>query len=271
MSRWQLIFEGMNMKQIVLVTGATAGFGEATARRFLANGHQVIATGRRVERLEKLRSSLTKEQQCRLLTLALDVCDSAQVETLCTRLPAEFSGVTVLVNNAGLALGLEPAHQAHLSDWDQMIDTNIKGLVHMTRAILPGMVERKRGHVNNLGSVAGTYPYPGGNVYGGTKAFVQQFSLNLRADLIGTPIRVTSIEPGMCAGTEFSDVRFKGDGVKVDQVYSGVDALSADDVAEAIYWSAMLPSRVNINVLELMPVQQAFAPFKIHRGTFEPN
>ncbi len=254
------------MEHTVLVTGATAGFGEATARRFLAHGHKVIAMGRRAERLEALKASLPTDQQKNLLTLAADVCDSAKVDALASTLPTEFANVTVLVNNAGLALGLESAHKAHLSDWDQMIDTNIKGLVHMSRAFLPGMVERKCGHVINLGSVAANYPYPGGNVYGGTKAFVKQFSLNLRADLIGTPVRVTCIEPGMCAGTEFSNVRFKGDDDKASQVYTGVKALSADDVAEAIYWSATLPSHMNINVLELMPVQQAFNAFNIHRG-----
>ena len=254
------------MEHTVLVTGATAGFGEATARRFLAHGHKVIAVGRRQERLDAIKASLPADQQKRLLTLSVDVCDSAKVDKLASTLPAEFANVTVLVNNAGLALGLEPAHQAHLSDWDRMIDTNIKGLVHMSRAFLPGMVERKRGHVINLGSVAANYPYPGGNVYGGTKAFVKQFSLNLRADLIGTPVRVTCIEPGMCAGTEFSNVRFKGDEDKASKVYSGVKALSADDVAEAIYWSATLPSHMNINVLELMPVQQAFNAFNVHRG-----
>ncbi|QWD68696.1 SDR family oxidoreductase [Polynucleobacter sp. VK25] len=256
------------MEHTVLVTGATAGFGEATARRFLANGHKVVAVGRRAERLEALKNSLPAEQQKKLLTMVVDVCDSAQVDTLATVLPAEFSKVTVLVNNAGLALGLEPAHKAFLSDWDQMIDTNIKGLVHMSRAFLPGMVERKCGHVINLGSVAANYPYPGGNVYGGTKAFVKQFSLNLRADLIGTPVRVTCIEPGMCAGTEFSNVRFKGDDDKAEKVYTGVQALSADDVAETIYWSATLPSHMNINVLEVMPVQQAFNAFNVHRGEF---
>jgi 3-hydroxy acid dehydrogenase/malonic semialdehyde reductase len=254
------------MEHIVLVTGATAGFGEATARRFLAHGHKVVAIGRRAERLETLKKSLPAEQQKKLLTMVVDVCDSAQVDALATALPAEFAKVTVLVNNAGLALGLEPAHKAFLSDWDRMIDTNIKGLVHMSRAFLPGMVDRKHGHIINLGSVAANYPYPGGNVYGGTKAFVKQFSLNLRADLIGTPVRVTCIEPGMCGGTEFSNVRFKGDDAKVEKVYSGVQALSADDVAETIYWSATLPSYMNINVLEVMPVQQAFNPFHIHRG-----
>jgi 3-hydroxy acid dehydrogenase/malonic semialdehyde reductase len=256
------------MEHTVLVTGATAGFGEATARRFLAHGHKVIAVGRRNERLDALKASLPADQQKKLLTLVVDVCDSAKVDALASNLPADFANVTVLVNNAGLALGLEPAHKAFLSDWDQMIDTNIKGLVYMSRAFLPGMVERKRGHVINLGSVAANYPYPGGNVYGGTKAFVKQFSLNLRADLIGTPVRVTCIEPGMCSGTEFSNVRFKGDDAKASQVYIGVTALSADDVAEAIYWSATLPSHMNINVLELMPVQQAFNPFNVHRGEF---
>ena len=257
------------MEHTVLVTGATAGFGEATARRFLAQGHKVIALGRRTERLEALKASLPADQQKKLLTLAVDVCDSAKVDHLAAALPAEFAKVSVLVNNAGLALGLEPAHQAVLSDWDRMIDTNIKGLVHMTRAILPGMVERKRGHVINLGSVAANYPYPGGNVYGGTKAFVKQFSLNLRADLLGTPVRVTCVEPGMCAGTEFSNVRFQGDDGKSESVYSGVQALSADDIAETIFWSATLPSHMNINVLEVMPVQQASAPFSVHRGEFK--
>ena len=254
------------MEHTVLVTGATAGFGEATARRFLAHGHKVIALGRRTERLESLKASLPPEQQKKLLTLSVDVCDSATVEKLAATLPADF--VSILVNNAGLALGLEPAHQAYLSDWDRMIDTNIKGLVHMTRAFLPGMVERKRGHVINLGSVAANYPYPGGNTYGGTKAFVKQFSLNLRADLVGTPVRVTCVEPGMCSGTEFSNVRFKGDDAKAETVYTGVKALSADDVAEAIFWSATLPSHMNINVVELMPVQQAFNAFNVYRGEF---
>lgn len=254
------------MEHTVLVTGATSGFGEASARRFLAHGHKVLALGRRVERLEALKASLPTDQVKKLLTMVVDVCDSEKVDHLASSLPAEFSDVTVLVNNAGLALGLESAHQAFLSDWDRMIETNIKGLVHMTRAFLPGMVERQCGHVINVGSVAGNYPYPGGNVYGASKAFVQQFSLNLRADLIGTPVRVTCVEPGLSSGTEFSNVRFKGDDEKAGKVYSEVQALSADDVAEAIYWSATLPSHVNINILELMPVQQAFSAPKFHRG-----
>jgi 3-hydroxy acid dehydrogenase/malonic semialdehyde reductase len=254
------------MEHTVLVTGATAGFGEATARRFLAHGHKVVAVGRRMDRLEALKNSIPAEQQKKLLTMVVDVCNSAQVDSLASTLPAEFSKVTVLVNNAGLALGLEPAYQAKISDWDQMIDTNIKGLVHMTRAFLPGMVERKCGHVINIGSVAGLYPYPGSNVYGSTKAFVKQFSLNLRADLLGTPLRVTCVEPGLSSGTEYSNVRFKGDDEKADKVYEGVHALSADDIAEAIYWTATLPAHMNINALEVMPVQQSFAGTTLHRG-----
>jgi 3-hydroxy acid dehydrogenase/malonic semialdehyde reductase len=254
------------MEHTVLVTGATAGFGEATARRFLSHGHKVIAVGRRMERLNALKASLPESQQSKLLTMVVDVCDSAKVDELAAALHAEFAQVTILVNNAGLALGLEPAHKAHLSDWDRMIDTNIKGLVHMSRAFLPGMVERKCGHIINVGSVAGLYPYPGSNVYGSTKAFVKQFSLNLRADLIGTPLRVTCVEPGLSSGTEYSNVRFKGDDAKAEKVYEGVQALSADDIAEAIYWSATLPSHMNINALEVMPVQQSFAGTTIHRG-----
>lgn len=255
------------MEHTVLVTGATAGFGEATARRFLANGHKVVAVGRRAERLDALKSSLPAEQQKKLLILVLDVCDSTHVDALASTLPAEFSKVTILVNNAGLALGLEPAYQAKVSDWDQMIDTNIKGLVHMTRAFLPGMVDRKCGHVINVGSVAGLYPYPGSNVYGSTKAFVKQFSLNLRADLLGTPLRVSCIEPGLSSGTEYSNVRFKGDDEKAEKVYEGVHALSADDIAEAIYWTANLPAHMNVNALEVMPVQQSFAGTTLHRGS----
>lgn len=254
------------MEHTVLVTGATAGFGEATARRFLAHGHLVIAVGRRAEKLGSLKASLPPEQQNKLFLLELDVCDSAQVDVLASKLPAEFTKVSVLINNAGLALGLEPAYQANISDWDRMIDTNIKGLVHMTRAFLPGMVGRKSGHIINVGSVAGLYPYPGSNVYGSTKAFVKQFSLNLRADLIGTPLRVTCVEPGLSSGTEYSNVRFKGDDAKAEKVYEGVHALSADDIAEAIYWTATLPAHMNINALEVMPVQQSFAGTTIHRG-----
>ena len=248
--------------RIVLVTGATSGFGEAFARRLLAAGARVIATGRRVERLAELEAELATD---RLLTRELDVRSQASVETLMAGLPADFEGIDILYNNAGLALGLGKAHEADLAQWETMIDTNVTGLVRVTRAVLPGMVARNRGDVVNISSVAASYPYPGGNVYGGTKAFVRQFSLNLRADLLGTKIRVTSIEPGM-AETEFSVVRFSGDAAAASKVYQGVHAMSADDVALVCEQVLRLPSHINVNTLELMPVQQAFSPFAVDRG-----
>ncbi len=248
--------------RIALVTGATSGFGEAFARRLLAAGARVIATGRRVERLAELEAELATD---RLLTRELDVRSQASVETLMAGLPADFEGIDILYNNAGLALGLGKAHEADLGQWETMIDTNVTGLVRVTRAVLPGMVARNRGDVVNISSVAASYPYPGGNVYGGTKAFVRQFSLNLRADLLGTKIRVTSIEPGM-AETEFSVVRFSGDAAAASKVYQGVHAMSADDVALVCEQVLRLPAHINVNTLELMPVQQAFSPFAVDRG-----
>jgi 3-hydroxy acid dehydrogenase/malonic semialdehyde reductase len=247
---------------IVFVTGATAGFGAAIARRFAAAGHRVVAAGRRRERLDELKAELGDAVHA----VVLDVTDRAAIEAVASTLPAAFAGVDVLVNNAGLALGLEPAQAASLDDWDTMIDTNVKGLAHMTRALLPGMIERGRGHVVNLGSVAAHFPYPGGNVYGATKAFVEQFSLNLRADLLGTPVRVSVIEPGLCGGTEFSNVRFKGDDTKASKVYDGTQPLTADDVAEAVFWVTTLPAHVNINSVQMMPVCQAFGPLAIKRS-----
>ena len=244
----------------VLVTGASAGFGAAIARRFVAEGATVIASARRTDRLEALAAELGP----RLVPVALDVRDPAAVAHLLAGLPDDVAAIEVLVNNAGLALGLEPAHEADLDDWDQMLDTNCKGLVHVTRAVLPGMVERGRGHVVNLGSVAGTYPYPGNNVYGATKAFVHQFSLNLRSDLHGSGVRVTSIEPGM-AETEFTTVRFAGDQAKADAVYGGMQPLTADDIAASVLWAVSQPAHVNVNVIELMPVAQSFAPFQVAR------
>jgi 3-hydroxy acid dehydrogenase / malonic semialdehyde reductase len=249
----------------VLVTGATAGFGQAIAKRYLAEGHKVIAAGRRADRLETLKKSLPADQQARLHTVVLDVTNKEAVFALPDQLPKDFAGVNVLVNNAGLALGLEPAHKVALDDWEKMVDTNIKGLMYMTRAFLPGMVDRGAGHVFNLGSIAGRYPYPGGNVYGGTKAFVRQFSLNLKSDLLGTPIRVTDVAPGLCSGTEFSNVRFKGDDEKAAKVYDGVQALTATDIAESVYWASTLPAHVNINVIEMMPACQASGPLAVHR------
>ena len=247
---------------IVLVTGASSGFGEAIARRFVAAGARVVATARRSDRLKNLAADLGP----RLLPVTLDVRDRAAVAEVVDGLPSEFAEIDLLVNNAGGALGLNPAQGADLDDWEQMIDTNCKGLAYCTRAILPGMVARRRGHVINLGSVAGTYPYPGGNVYGGTKAFVHQFSLDLRSDLHGTGVRVTCVEPGM-ADTEFSTVRFGGDKAKADAVYAGMQPLTADDVTEAVYWAATLPPHVNVNTIELMPVAQSFAPFQVARDS----
>jgi 3-hydroxy acid dehydrogenase/malonic semialdehyde reductase len=245
----------------VFVTGASAGFGTAIARRFAADGDRVVVSGRRAGRL----TELAKELGDQVLPLTFDVRDRVAVADAVAALPAEFAEIDVLVNNAGLALGLEPAYEADLDYWDQMVDTNCKGLTYCTRAILPGMVARRRGHVINLGSIAGTYPYPGGNVYGATKAFVHQFSLNLRSDLHGTGVRVTSVEPGLAGGTEFSVVRFGGDEARASQVYQGAHPLEPDDVAEAVHWAATLPPHVNINVVEMMPVAQSFGPLPVAR------
>lgn len=244
----------------VLITGATSGFGAAAARRFHAAGARVIATGRRKDRLEALR----RELGARCLTLAFDVSERKAVEAAVEGLPAEFAKVDVLVANAGLALGLGPAHQADLDDWDAMVATNVNGLMYTVRAVLPGMVERDRGHVLLLGSVASDFPYPGGNAYGGTKAFVKQFALNLRADLLGSSVRVTDIEPGLCE-TEFSLVRFHGDAAKAAAPYRGLEPLSGEDVAETIFWAATLPRHVNVNRLQVMPVMQSFGPFAFKR------
>lgn len=251
----------MGESQTVLVTGASAGFGAAIARRFAATGARVVAAARRADRLAALADELGPQVHA----VELDVRDRAAVEAAVAGLPAEFAEIDVLVNNAGLARGLEPAHRADLDNWQQMLDTNCAGLVYCTRAVLPGMVERGRGHVINLGSIAGTYPYPGGNVYGATKAFVRQFSLNLRADLHGTAVRVSCIEPGLVGGTEFSAVRFAGDQAKADALYAGTEPLTPEDVAESVIWVATQPRHVNVNTIELMPVVQSFGPLPVYR------
>lgn len=246
---------------IIFVTGATAGFGEAIARKFIQAGHRVIASGRRQDRLDALKAELGDA----LYTVQFDVRDRQSVEQAVAALPEAWRNVDVLVNNAGLALGLEPAFNTNLDDWETMIDTNNKGLVFMTRAVLPEMVKRNQGHVINIGSTAGNWPYAGGNVYGATKAFVRQFSLGLRADLFGTQVRVTNIEPGLVGGTEFSSVRFKGNEEKVSKTYDNTQPLTAEDVAEAVFWVATLPAHVNINTLEMMPVCQSYAGLSVHR------
>ncbi|AKH65281.1 MULTISPECIES: bifunctional NADP-dependent 3-hydroxy acid dehydrogenase/3-hydroxypropionate dehydrogenase YdfG [Photorhabdus] len=247
---------------IIFVTGATSGFGEAITRKFIQNGAKVIGAGRRKARLENLKVELGDD----FYAVQLDVTDRAAISQVIQQLPESLRNIDVLVNNAGLALGLEPAYLANQSDWEIMIDTNAKGVVNMTRALLPEMVERNRGHIINIGSTAANWPYSGGNVYGATKAFVKQFSLGLRADLQGKNIRVTDIEPGLVGGTEFSLVRFKGDNNKVNKTYDGTQALTAEDVAEAVFWVANLPAHVNINTLEMMPVCQSFAGLSVHRN-----
>jgi 3-hydroxy acid dehydrogenase/malonic semialdehyde reductase len=245
---------------IVLITGASAGFGAAIARVLAAEGHRVIAAGRRADRLGALAEAVGGEA---VLPLVLDVTDRAAVAAAIAGLPADWAEIDVLVNNAGLARGLAPAQQAKLDDWETMIDTNIKGVTYVTHAVLPGMVARDRGHIVNMGSVAGTWPYPGGNVYGATKAFVRNFSLNLRTDLLGTKVRVTNIEPGLVAGTEFSAVRFDGDTARAANVYANTTPLTAEDVAETVRWVVTLPAHFNVNTIEIMPVVQAFAGLKV--------
>jgi 3-hydroxy acid dehydrogenase/malonic semialdehyde reductase len=247
---------------LVLITGASSGFGAAIARKFVQTGHKVIAAARRVDRLQQLHEELGDA----LLVAELDVTDKASIATMLANLPAAWRDIDVLVNNAGLALGVSAAQTASLDDWEVMIDTNNKGLVRMTHALLPHFVARKNGVILNIGSIAGSTAYPGGNVYGATKAFVDQFTLNLRADLIGTGVRATNIAPGLCGGTEFSNVRLKGDDTAAAKVYQGTQPLTALDIAETAYWIATLPAHININYLEMMPMCQGFGPLAIQRN-----
>ena len=249
-------------ERIVLVTGATAGIGRAVAERYHEIGATVLLVGRRSERLEEITSALGE----RAHSFVLDVTDSAKVEQFWESLPSELRAIDILVNNAGCAFGVAPAWQANPRDWDAMVDLNITSLLRLTRLVLPGMVERDRGHIVNLGSVAGTYPYPGGNVYGATKAFVEQFSLNLRCDLHGKNVRVTNIEPGLVE-TEFSMVRFGGDEEKAAAVYQGIEAMTGEDIAETVVWCTSMPQRVNVNRVELMATMQTPAGFRFERQT----
>jgi 3-hydroxy acid dehydrogenase/malonic semialdehyde reductase len=249
------------MSTTILVTGA-AGFGAAMTRRFVRDGHRVIAAAQRTDRLQALRNELGSA----VLPVELDVTDPETVAALPASLPPEWRDVDVLVNNAGLARGLDPAHKATLADWDEMVAVNVTGVMHMTHALLPGMMERNRGHIINISSAAATYPYPGGHVYGASKAFVTRFSLNLRADVVGTAVRVTDLEPGLVGGTEFSVNRFGGDTTRARAVYAGTVPLSADDIAEATAWVIGLPSHMNINRMEIMPTCQAPGPLAIKRS-----
>ena len=248
---------------IVLITGASAGFGAEMARKFVSHGHKVIATARRAEKL----AGLHRELGANVLPLTLDVTDTASIAPALAGLPAAWKPIDVLINNAGLALGLEPAHRTSLAEWETMIDTNVKGLVAMTHAMLPGMVARDSGTIINIGSIASSNAYPGGNVYGATKAFVDQFTKNLRSDLVGTGVRSTVIAPGFSKGTEFWQVRLRGDTETAEKVHKGTVPLSTGDIAEAAYWVASLPPHVNINFLEIMPTCQGYGPLTIKRKT----
>jgi len=249
------------MTRTALITGATSGFGAAAVHRFARAGWKVIATGRRAERLQPLVDAYGADT---VHAAAFDIRDAAAMQRALAGLPAAFAPIDLLVNNAGLAQGTAPAQRANLEDWRTMIDTNITALVTLTHHLLPQLVER-RGAIINVSSVAGVYPYAGGNTYGGTKAFVSQFSLGLRSDLHGTGVRVTTIEPGM-AETEFTVVRTHGDQAASDTLYAGANPMTADDIAEQILWIASLPPHLNINRLEVMPVSQSYAGFQVARG-----
>ncbi len=248
----------------VFITGATAGIGAACARRFARDGARLVLTGRREDRLAAIAKEIEAGGKAAVHPVKLDIRDRKAVERAVSLLPKAFAEVDVLINNAGLALGLEPAQKAVIEDWEGMVDTNINGLLYATHALLPGMVARDRGHIVNLGSVAGTHPYGGAAVYCGSKAFVHLFSLALRSDLLGTKIRVSCIEPGMVE-TEFSEVRFKGDAARAKQVYAGMQPITPDEIAETIHWCVSLPAHININKLELMPVAQAYSPTTVKR------
>lgn len=245
----------------ILITGASAGFGEAMCRAFTAAGFNVVGAARRMEKLQALAEELGGS----FYPLQMDVADTSSVPAALQSLPEGFREIDCLINNAGLALGLDSADKADFTDWQTMIQTNIVGLTFLTRQILPQMVERKSGYIINIGSIAGNYPYPGGNVYGATKAFVRQFSLNLRADLAGTGIRVTDIEPGLCGGTEFSNVRFKGDDERAAGVYENIRFIRPEDIADTALWLYRRPAHMNVNTIEIMPVAQSFGALPVVR------
>jgi len=249
------------MTKTAMITGATSGFGAASVRRFAKAGWRIIATGRRAERLSSLVGELGSDK---VHAAAFDMRKPAAIDAALTALPAAFRDVDLLINNAGLALGTAPAQGASLDQWHQMIETNITGLVSLTHKLVSTLIARQ-GAIINVSSVAASYPYPGGNVYGGTKAFVSQFSLGLRSDLHGTGVRVTSVEPGMVE-TEFTLVRTGGNQEASDKLYKGANPMTAEDIAETLFWIASLPPHMNINRIELMPVNQSFSPFQVYRG-----
>lgn len=253
----------------ILITGASSGFGAAMATTFVQAGYLVIGTARRTEKLAELQAKLGDRFQ----PITMDVCSKESVQAALNHiqtLPEAFRQIDCLINNAGLALGLDKAHEADFDDWETMIQTNVIGLTYLTRQILPAMVENKKGYIINIGSIAGNYAYPGGNVYGATKAFVRQFSLNLRADLHGTGVRVTDIEPGLCGGSEFSNVRFKGDDARASELYEYANALTPQDIAETALWLYQRPAHMNVNTLELMPTSQSWAGLNVYKDVPPP-
>lgn len=246
-----------------LITGASSGIGTSCARYFAKAGARLILSARRKEKLQRLAAELQQNHHVQVMTLPLDVQDSGAVKDAIASLPPDWQSINVLVNNAGLSRGLDKQYEAPLQDWEEMIDTNVKGLLYMTRAIVPGMVVRSQGHIINIGSVAARYTYPGGSVYCATKAAVKVLTEGLKIDLLGTPVRVTNIEPGLVE-TEFSDVRFRGDRTKAKTVYSGMTALTPDDIADAILYAATRPAHVNVSELYLIPTDQSSGTL-IHR------
>ncbi len=252
----------MNYK-VAVVTGASSGIGKAIAESLAKQNIRLILVARRQDKLEQLQSKLQTPSH----VIACDITDKNKIKAALNNLPAEFANIDVLINCAGLALGLEDAQETDWQDWETMLNVNCLALSYITHLLLPGMVERNQGHIINIGSTAGTYPYKGGNVYGATKAFVEQFTLNLKADLLGTALRVTNIAPGMVGESEFSQVRFKGDEEKARKVYEGLKPLTPSDVAASALWVLMQPEHVNINRIEMMPVSQAPSNLATRRGT----
>lgn len=254
----------VSMRQkTILITGASSGIGAACARLLAQDGARLILVARRTEKLQTLASELQAQHGIEVLTLTLDVCDAAAVQAAVDGLPTEWQAIDVLINNAGLSRGLDKQYEAPLQDWEEMIDTNVKGLLYMSRAVVPGMVARGQGHVVNVGSIAGRQTYPGGSVYCATKAAVKALSEGLKLDLLGTPIRVTNIEPGLVE-TEFSDVRFHGDTERAKQVYKGMVPLTGDDIADSIVFAITRPAHINISEIFLMPTDQS-SVFHVHR------
>lgn len=253
----------------ILITGASSGFGAAMATAFVQAGYLVIGTARRTEKLIELQTKLGDRFQ----PITMDITSKEDIQAALTQietLPEYFREIDCLINNAGLALGLDSADKADFADWETMIHTNIIGLTYLTHQILPKMVANKEGYIINIGSIAGNYPYPGGNVYGATKAYVRQFSLNLRADLHGTGVRVTNIEPGLVGGSEFSNVRFKGDDERAAQLYEYANALTSEDIAQTALWLYQRPTHLNVNTIELMPTSQSFAALNVYKDIPPP-